>query len=159
MLHGVVCVVQPCPACALLQRQQAWGLLGRALADAGDGPMLWQCPVCMLQRHTTVSAWHSHAGTYRKKSFYDPEMRQLRAKLRATYARLLLADMDVAACAEVEALLWKGIFYRPIEEFRARIRQVKKVRGLRGGRQLGWRRMPGGGCSCAHPHSAQLTPP
>eukprot|EP00877_Chromochloris_zofingiensis_P010721 jgi/Chrzof1/5902/Cz16g20030.t1 len=63
----------------------------------------------------------------RKKSFYDVECRQLRASLRASYESLLFLDPAFASANEVEQALWKSVFYKPIEEFRARVRQAEKA--------------------------------
>lgn len=63
----------------------------------------------------------------RKRSFYDQEARTLRGQLRAAYESLLFLDAAFAAANDVELLLWKSVFYRPIEEFRARLKQADKV--------------------------------
>jgi hypothetical protein len=64
----------------------------------------------------------------RKRSFYDQEARTLRGQLRAAYESLLFLDAAFAAANDVELLLWKSVFYRPIEEFRSRLKQADKVR-------------------------------
>ncbi|KAF6253423.1 hypothetical protein COO60DRAFT_1643170 [Scenedesmus sp. NREL 46B-D3] len=66
-------------------------------------------------------------ATYRKRSFYDQEARTLRGQLRAAYESLLFLDAAFAAANDVELLLWKSVFYRPIEEFRARLKQADKA--------------------------------
>jgi hypothetical protein len=65
----------------------------------------------------------------RKQSFYDAEPRALRQQLRGGYEALLFLDAAFAAANDVEQALWKSVFYRPIEEFRARLRKAEKVRG------------------------------
>mmetsp|Transcript_14539 Transcript_14539/g.37296 ORF Transcript_14539/g.37296 Transcript_14539/m.37296 type:complete len:900 (+) Transcript_14539:268-2967(+) len=57
-------------------------------------------------------------------SFFDPSMRSLRAQLRDQYATVLFSDYKLAKAKDVEALLWKSVFYKPIEEFRRRIRKA-----------------------------------
>ncbi|WIA21699.1 hypothetical protein OEZ85_000866 [Tetradesmus obliquus] len=66
-------------------------------------------------------------ATYRKRSFYDPEARTLRGQLRSAYESLLFLDAAFAAANDVELALWKGVFYRPIEEFRTRLKQADKA--------------------------------
>lgn len=70
-----------------------------------------------------------HRAACRKRSFYDPEARTLRGQLRSAYESLLFLDAAFAAANDVELALWKGVFYRPIEEFRTRLKQADKVRG------------------------------
>eukprot|EP00879_Flechtneria_rotunda_P012060 GHRR01012595.1.p1 GENE.GHRR01012595.1~~GHRR01012595.1.p1 ORF type:complete len:292 (+),score=102.41 GHRR01012595.1:287-1162(+) len=66
-------------------------------------------------------------ATYRKKSFYDAEARGQRAQLRDAYGSLLFIDPAFAAANDVELLLWKSVFYRPIEEFRSRLKQADRA--------------------------------
>jgi hypothetical protein len=70
----------------------------------------------------------SNVPACRKRSFYDQEARTLRGQLRAAYESLLFLDAAFAAANDVELLLWKSVFYRPIEEFRSRLKQADKVR-------------------------------
>lgn len=82
------------------------------------------------------------------KNFYEANVRAVRAQLRSAYERLLFLDYVGAqvwrliiapvsslqygktdGCMlvywqerEVEPALWKSVFYRPIEEFRRRIK-------------------------------------
>ena len=48
----------------------------------------------------------------------------LRASIRDNYEEILFLDYAFASRKEVEQQLWKIAFYRPIEEFRRRIRKV-----------------------------------
>jgi hypothetical protein len=70
----------------------------------------------------------------RKQSFYEAEPRALRAQLRAGYEALLFLDAAFAAANDAEHALWKSVYYRPIEEFRARMRRAEKARGGARGR-------------------------
>ena len=70
----------------------------------------------------------------RKKSFWDSEVRQLRGQLGDSYEALLFLDLNFAAANDVEQVLWKSVFYRPIEEFRSRVKEAEKVRGKAGQR-------------------------
>ncbi|KXZ47758.1 hypothetical protein GPECTOR_33g640 [Gonium pectorale] len=63
----------------------------------------------------------------RKKSFWEPEVRRLRAALQATYEALLFGHFEFALAAEAEPCLWKAVFYKPIEEFRSRIRALEAL--------------------------------
>ncbi|KAK3273297.1 hypothetical protein CYMTET_18454 [Cymbomonas tetramitiformis] len=63
----------------------------------------------------------------RQKSSFDPEVRSIRNKLRDMYEQLLFIDYPFAQEKDVEQSLWKGIFYRRIEEFRKRIRKYSVV--------------------------------
>ncbi|KAL4853490.1 hypothetical protein ACK3TF_005514 [Chlorella vulgaris] len=59
------------------------------------------------------------------RTIFDPEVRRLRAALRAEGEAALLADYRTSLKHDVEQLLWKAVFYRPIEEFRRRIKQAE----------------------------------
>ncbi|KAG2499552.1 hypothetical protein HYH03_002497 [Edaphochlamys debaryana] len=61
----------------------------------------------------------------RKKSFWDPDVRRLRAALQGTYEALLFGHYDFACAHDVEPCLWKAVFYKPIEEFRSRVRALE----------------------------------
>jgi len=74
-------------------------------------------------------------ATLRKKSFWDSEVRQLRGQLRDSYEALLFLDLNFAAANDVEQVLWKSVFYRPIEEFRSRVKEAEKA-GQAGAEQL-----------------------
>ncbi len=52
----------------------------------------------------------------------------MRSELRSCYTALLFADLAFAASHDVEGLLWKACFYKPIEEFRTHVRKAQKVR-------------------------------
>lgn len=56
------------------------------------------------------------------RTIFDPEIRRLRAALRDKCEEALLHAYTLAQEHDVDSLLWKGVFYRPIEEFRRRIR-------------------------------------
>eukprot|EP00898_Chlorokybus_atmophyticus_P004947 jgi/Chlat1/5453/Chrsp36S00418 len=58
-----------------------------------------------------------------KKSPFDPAVRSLRNAICDKYEALLFLDYDFAQSRDVEQLLWKSVFYRRIEDFRARIRK------------------------------------
>lgn len=49
---------------------------------------------------------------------------QVRDQLRCTYEELLLQHLLFSQGKEVEVCIWKGVFYRTIEEFRKRIKQA-----------------------------------
>lgn len=80
-----------------------------------------------LTRNQPPTHARSCVPACRKKSFYDPEARALRSRLRTAYEALLFLDAQFAAANDVEVLLWKSVFYRPIEEFRSRLKQADKV--------------------------------
>jgi hypothetical protein len=127
-----------------------------AAAAAAARPCLSAAPAVALPRPTLCAALRPHPGApvplprsipsptpphpQRKQSFYEPEPRQLRAALRAGYEALLFLDAGFAAANDTEQALWKAVYYRPIEEFRARMRRAEKVRragGRAGGRFQG----------------------
>ncbi|KAG1669143.1 hypothetical protein FOA52_002654 [Chlamydomonas sp. UWO 241] len=58
----------------------------------------------------------------RKRSFWDPEVRRLRLALQSAYEGLIFADYAYAVSKDVEQLIWKSVHYRPIEEFRNRLK-------------------------------------
>ena len=60
----------------------------------------------------------------KKKSFWDPQLRKLRMELQNCYelALLHLGSYEMAVSKDACELCWKAVFYRPIEEFRARIK-------------------------------------
>jgi hypothetical protein len=47
---------------------------------------------------------------------------------------VLFLDAGFAAANDVEQLLWKAVFYRPIEEFRSRLKTADKVCVGQGGK-------------------------
>ncbi|KAK9817739.1 hypothetical protein WJX72_001469 [[Myrmecia] bisecta] len=58
----------------------------------------------------------------KEKQFYDSTVRAARAQLRNAYCAVLFQDYAGSQAKEVEQALWKSVFYRPIEEFRRRIK-------------------------------------
>ncbi|GAX73413.1 hypothetical protein CEUSTIGMA_g865.t1 [Chlamydomonas eustigma] len=61
----------------------------------------------------------------RKRSFWDPEVRKLRMSLQHAYEAVIfsgLLGLQYAVSHDVEQLIWKAVHYRPIEEFRNRMR-------------------------------------
>lgn len=118
--------------------QRAAAPLTRLPAEAGTS-----C-TCLASKHVHARALHNaktrdtHPApthTRRKQSFYDAEPRQLRQALRSGYESLLFLDAAFAAANDAEQALWKSVYYKPIEEFRARLRKAEKV-------------CVGGGCRC-----------
>lgn len=63
----------------------------------------------------------------RKKGFWDPDVRRLRAALHGTYEALIFGHYDFACAHEVEPNLWKAVFYKVIEEFRSRTRALETL--------------------------------
>ncbi|KAL4431450.1 hypothetical protein ABPG75_006706 [Micractinium tetrahymenae] len=61
----------------------------------------------------------------KQRSIFDPQLRRLRSSLRSECEAALLADFRLSQKHDVESLLWKAVFYRPIEEFRRRIKQAE----------------------------------
>ncbi|KAL4421752.1 hypothetical protein ABPG77_009735 [Micractinium sp. CCAP 211/92] len=61
----------------------------------------------------------------KQRSIFDPELRRLRSSLRSECEAALLANFRLSQKHDVEQLLWKAVFYRPIEEFRRRIKQAE----------------------------------
>ena len=81
---------------------------------------------CDRLTSATIFLHHLVVQLGRKRSFYDPEIRSLRKQLRDTYESLLFLDAAFSAANDVEAQLWRTVFYMPIEEFRARLRKADK---------------------------------
>ncbi|GFH27888.1 uncharacterized protein HaLaN_26277, partial [Haematococcus lacustris] len=63
----------------------------------------------------------------KKKSFWDPDVRRLRHTLAQAYAATLFANFTFAQANDVEQQLWKACYYRPIEEFRSRMRAAQQA--------------------------------
>jgi len=59
-------------------------------------------------------------------SFFDPSVRTIRTQLRDQYVTVLINDYALAKAKDVEACMWKSVFYKPIEEFRKRIRKAQE---------------------------------
>jgi hypothetical protein len=59
----------------------------------------------------------------RKKSPSDKTVTQLRLSIRQNYESIILEDIDFASHRDVDQLLWKCVYYRPIEEFRKIIKK------------------------------------
>ncbi|GIL48318.1 hypothetical protein Vafri_4600 [Volvox africanus] len=96
----------------------------------------------------------------RKKSFWDPDVRRLRATLQGTYEALMFGHYDFAYTTEVEPNLWKAVFYKPIEEFRSRIRALETlVRGTAGSATSGVSMSSGAGGGTSTPTAAMLCSP
>ncbi|GLI69423.1 hypothetical protein VaNZ11_014032 [Volvox africanus] len=96
----------------------------------------------------------------RKKSFWDPDVRRLRATLQGTYEALMFGHYDFAYANEAEPNLWKAVFYKPIEEFRSRIRALETlVRGTAGSATSGVSMSSGAGGGTSTPGAAMLCSP
>eukprot|EP00775_Hariotina_reticulata_P004157 gene4157-4405_t len=117
-----------------LQMQSLTQKASRLFKGAALLSCVWkQC--FMESRHSRAEADWQQAlelekrlkSVYRKKSFYDVEARNLRAQLRSCYEAVLFLDAGFAAANDVEQLLWKSVFYRPIEEFRSRLKTADKA--------------------------------
>jgi hypothetical protein len=101
-------------------------------------------PSCRFRLHSSITSTPPlPPHPCRKRSFWDPEPRALRSQLLGRYEALLFTDLAFAGANDVEQLLWKGCFYRPLEEFRGRAREADKV-GLGGGGGTGARWWGGG---------------
>jgi len=61
----------------------------------------------------------------RKKGVLDAEAYSLRKSLRVAYTTLLLHHYEDERAPEVETNLWKSVFYKVIEEYRARLRRTR----------------------------------
>ncbi|KAI7836776.1 hypothetical protein COHA_009356 [Chlorella ohadii] len=59
------------------------------------------------------------------RTIFDPEVRRLRAALRDQCEAALLADLRLSQKHDVEQLMWKAVYYRPIEEFRRRVKTAE----------------------------------
>lgn len=59
--------------------------------------------------------------TRKGASFWDPAVRDLRARIAAMLKDALLDHCSIAQAEEAESDLWKVVFYQPIEAFRQRI--------------------------------------
>eukprot|EP00887_Chlorella_sp_A99_P008231 scaffold12.g8231.t1 len=86
---------------------------------AGGAPAL---PGMGLRPQLALSRKCAHHLARNCRSLFDPELRRLRATLRAECEAVLLEDYGLAQHHDVESVLWRAAFYRPIEEFRRRLR-------------------------------------
>ncbi|KAL0046021.1 hypothetical protein WJX82_011659 [Trebouxia sp. C0006] len=76
----------------------------------------------MQQYRNCISLEQKLREESKHKNFYEPDVRAVRMDLRLAYESLLFLDYSGAQEREVEPALWKSVFYRPIEEFRRRIK-------------------------------------
>ncbi|DBA73433.1 TPA: hypothetical protein ACH3X1_011469 [Trebouxia sp. C0004] len=76
----------------------------------------------MQQYRNCISLEQKLREESKHKNFYEPDVRAVRMDLRLAYESLLFLDYTGAQAREVEPALWKSVFYRPIEEFRRRIK-------------------------------------
>ncbi|KAA6424776.1 MAG: hypothetical protein FRX49_05443 [Trebouxia sp. A1-2] len=76
----------------------------------------------MQQYRNCISLEQKLREESKHKNFYEPDVRAVRMDLRLAYESLLFLDYTGAQEREVEPALWKSVFYRPIEEFRRRIK-------------------------------------
>ncbi len=91
----------------------------------GPPPPLWQQALEQEKRLR---------NELRKRSFWDPEVRRLRAALQGTYEAMVFQHFEFAAAHDAEQCLWKAVFYKPIEEFRSRVRALEVLaKGSAGG--------------------------
>jgi hypothetical protein len=58
-----------------------------------------------------------------KRSPSDKQVNQLRLSIRENYEKIILSDPAFASSKDVDQLLWKSVFYRPIEEYRKIIKK------------------------------------
>ncbi|RKP22348.1 hypothetical protein SYNPS1DRAFT_32071 [Syncephalis pseudoplumigaleata] len=71
----------------------------------------------------------------------DDEMAELRIRLRDNVEQLLLVDIALAQKKSIENIMWRRVFYQPIEEYRRLLRKfpsedvVRKSPEYRGARQ------------------------
>ncbi|PNH10984.1 hypothetical protein TSOC_002230 [Tetrabaena socialis] len=93
-----------------------------AAAAAGGGPFRGPAPPLWDQ---ALEQEKRLRAELRKKSFWDPEVRRLRGALQGTYEALVFGHYEYSTAHEVEPSLWKAVFYRPIEEFRSRVRALE----------------------------------
>ncbi|KAF5836046.1 hypothetical protein DUNSADRAFT_6516 [Dunaliella salina] len=63
----------------------------------------------------------------KKNSFWHRTVRELRTALHHAYESTIFADFQFAQANEVEQQLWKSCFYKPIEEFRSRLRVAQQA--------------------------------
>nr|CAG8437562.1 3947_t:CDS:10 [Entrophospora candida] len=56
------------------------------------------------------------------KSPFDKQIATLRSKLRDTFVNIIFLDYEFAQSREVEANLWKYVYYKAIEDFRKKLR-------------------------------------
>lgn len=60
----------------------------------------------------------------KRKSPSDPKVVSLRSAIRDNYEEIIFLDHAFASRKDVELSLWKSAFYKPIEEYRYRIRKL-----------------------------------
>eukprot|EP00798_Chlamydomonas_sp_ICE-L_P020559 gene20559-27351_t len=58
----------------------------------------------------------------KRRSFWDLEVRRIRHGLQKAYENVMFSNFEFSQANEVEQALWKSTFYKPIEEFRTRMR-------------------------------------
>lgn len=63
------------------------------------------------------------SSTLRKRSPNDKQVVQLRQSIRENYEKIIFSDIAFASSKDVDHLLWKSVYYKPIEEFRKIIRK------------------------------------
>eukprot|EP00208_Stichococcus_sp_RCC1054_P003451 CAMPEP_0206145362 /NCGR_PEP_ID=MMETSP1473-20131121/27130_1 /ASSEMBLY_ACC=CAM_ASM_001109 /TAXON_ID=1461547 /ORGANISM="Stichococcus sp, Strain RCC1054" /LENGTH=216 /DNA_ID=CAMNT_0053541535 /DNA_START=203 /DNA_END=850 /DNA_ORIENTATION=+ len=61
------------------------------------------------------------------KGFWDAEVREGRARLAAHIRGRLLDDYNAAQKEGVEQVVWREVFYRPIQEFQRRLRHASQA--------------------------------
>ncbi|MEW5298066.1 MAG: hypothetical protein WDW36_001228 [Sanguina aurantia] len=84
-----------------------------AAAAAAPQPTLWVTALDLEKRLR---------NELRRRSFWDPDVRRIRYSLAQTYEALLGSQLVFSSTNEVEQCLWKSVYYRPIEEFRSRLK-------------------------------------
>ena len=60
----------------------------------------------------------------KRRSPSDPKVVSLRSTIRDNYEEIIFLDHAFATRKDVELALWKSAFYKPIEEYRYRIRKI-----------------------------------
>jgi hypothetical protein len=60
----------------------------------------------------------------KRRSPSDPKVVSLRSSIRDSYEEIIFLDYAFATRKDVELSLWKSAFYKPIEEYRYRIRKL-----------------------------------
>ncbi|MEW5311980.1 MAG: hypothetical protein WDW38_003646 [Sanguina aurantia] len=86
-----------------------------AAAAANPQPTLWVTALDLEKRLR---------NELRRRSFWDPDVRRIRYSLAQTYEALLGSQLIFSSTNEVEQCLWKSVYYRPIEEFRSRLKSL-----------------------------------
>ncbi|ORX89026.1 hypothetical protein K493DRAFT_72545 [Basidiobolus meristosporus CBS 931.73] len=77
---------------------------------------------------TTVELEKELRAVLRQKSSFHDECVILRSRIKTLYEQIVFLDYEFASIKEVEMNLWKTVFYKVIEDYRRKLRQISGER-------------------------------